>query len=47
MTVSESYPAIHLGELSNIILSEISIMFSRTKTFCLKTVFTHTWFKHA
>ena len=33
MTVSESYPAIHLGGLSNRILSEIGIMFSGTKTY--------------
>ena len=31
MIVSESYPAIHLGGLSNRILSEIGIMFSGTK----------------
>ena len=36
MTVSESYLAIHLEGLSNIILSEIGIMFSRTKTFCFE-----------
>ena len=36
MTVMESYPAIHLGGLSNRILSEIGIMFSRTKTFCFE-----------
>ena len=42
MTVSENYPAIHLGGLSNKILSEIGIMFSRTKTFCFKhSVFSH------
>ena len=34
MTVSESYPTIHLGGLSNKILSEIGNVFSRTKTFC-------------
>ena len=47
MTISESYPAIHLGGLSNRILSEIGIMFSRTKHFVLKTVFSHTWLRHA
>ena len=31
MTISESYPAIHLGGLSNRILSEIGIMLSGTK----------------
>ena len=36
MTVSESYPAIHLGGLSNRILSKIGIMFSGTKTFCFE-----------
>ena len=42
MAVSESYPAIHLGGLSNIILSEFGIMFSRTKTFCFEnSVFSH------
>ena len=42
MTVSESYPAIHLGGLSNIILSEIDIMFLGTKTFCFEnSVFSH------
>ena len=42
MIVSESYPAIHLGGLSNRILSEIGIMFSRTKTFCFEnSVFSH------
>ena len=39
MTVMESYPVIHLGGLSNRILSEIGIMFSRTKKhFVLKAV---------
>ena len=42
MTVSDSYPAIHLGGLPNRILSEIDIMFSRTKTFCFENnVFSH------
>ena len=43
MIVSESYPAIHLGGLSNRILSKkIDIMFSRTKTFCFQnSVFLH------
>ena len=48
MTVSESYSGIHLGGLPNRILSEIDIMFSRTKNpFVLKTVFSHTWLRHA
>ena len=42
MTISESYPAIHLGGLSNRILSEIGNVFSRTKTFCFGNgVFSH------
>ena len=42
MTVSESYSAIHLEGLSNRILLEIGIMFSRTKTFCFEnSVFSH------
>ena len=42
MTNSESYPVIHLGGLSNRILSEIGIMFSGTKTFCFEnSVFSH------
>ena len=42
MIVLESYPAIHLGGFSNIILLEIGIMFSRTKNFCFEnSVFSH------
>ena len=42
MTVSKIYPAIHLGGLSNRILSEIGIMFLGTKTFCFEnSVFSH------
>ena len=42
MTVSESYPTIHLGGLSNRILSKIGNVFSRTKTFCFEnSVFSH------
>ena len=42
MTVSESYPAIHLGGLSNRILSKMGIMFSGAKTFCFEnSVFSH------
>ena len=47
MTVSESCPTIHLEGLSNKILSGIDNVFSRTKTFVLKTVFSHTWLRHA
>ena len=42
MIVSEDYPAIHLGGLSNRILSENGIKFSGTKTFCFEnSVFSH------
>ena len=42
MTLSESYPPIHLGGLSNRILAEIGNVFSRTKTFCFEnSVFSH------
>ena len=47
MTISESYPTIHLRGLSNRILSEIGIMVSGTKTFCFKNNVSHTWFRHA
>ena len=42
MTVSESYPAIHLGGLSNRIYRKIGIMFSGTKTFCFENSVSHT-----
>ena len=47
MTFLESYPAIHLGGLSNRILSKIGIMFSVTKTFCIENNVSYTWLKHA
>ena len=47
MTIPESYPTIHLGGLSNRILSEIGIMFSRTKTFCFENSVSHTLLRHA
>ena len=47
MTISEDYPAIHFGGLFNRILSEIGIMFSRTKTFCFENSVSHTWLRHA
>ena len=47
MIVSESYPAIHLGGLSNRILSENCIVFSRTKTFCFENSVSHAWLRHA
>ena len=46
MIVSESYPTIHLGGLSNRILSEIGNVFSRTKTFCFENSVSHTWLMH-
>ena len=46
MIVSKSYPSIHLGGLSNRILLEIDIMFSKTKPFVLKIMFSHTWLRH-
>ena len=42
MSISKDYQAIHLRGLSNRILSEIGIMFSRIKTFCFENiVFSH------
>ena len=42
MIVSESYLVIHLGGLSNRILSKIGNVFLRTKTFCFENdVFSH------
>ena len=42
MTVSESYPAIHLEGLSNRIYWKIGIMFLGTKTFCFENSVSHT-----
>ena len=47
MTVSDNYPAIHLGGLSNRILLKNGIMFSGTKNFCFENSVSHTWLKHA
>ena len=48
MAVSESYPEIHLGGLPNIILSKNWYFVFRNKNlFVLKTVYSHTWFRHA
>ena len=47
MTVSESYPAIHLGGLSNRISLENGIMISGIKTFCFENSVSHTWLRHA
>ena len=42
MTVSESYPTIHLEGLSNRFDRKSGIMFSRTRTFCFEdSVFSH------
>ena len=45
--VSESYPAIHLGGLSNIFYQNSVLCFQEQKPFVLKTVFSHTWLRHA
>ena len=48
MTVSESYPEIHLGGLSNRILSENwYYVFKNKKTFCFENSVSHTWLRHA
>ena len=47
MTISESYPAIHLGGLSNRILSENWYYVFRNKTFCFENIVSHTWLRHA
>ena len=47
MTISEDYSAIHLEGFSNRILSEIGIMFSRTKTFYFENSVSHSWLRHA
>ena len=41
MTVSEDYPAIHLGGLSNIFYRNSVVCFQEQKSFVLKTVFSH------
>ena len=47
MTVSKSYPAIHLGGLSNRFYQNMVLCFQEQKPFVLKTVFSHTWLRHA
>ena len=47
MTVSENYPAIHLGGLSNRFYRNSVVCFLEQKPFVLKTVFSHTWLSHA
>ena len=43
MTVSENYPAIHLGGLSNRFYRNSVVCFREQKPFVLKTVFSHSW----
>ena len=47
MTVSENYLAIHLGGLSNRFYQNSVVCFQEQKPFILKTVFSHTWLRHA
>ena len=46
MTVSENYPAIHLGGLSNRFYRNSIICFREQKPFVLKIVFSHVWLRH-
>ena len=47
MSVLENYPAIHLGGLSNRFYRNLVVSFRERKPFVLKTVFSHTWLRHA
>ena len=47
MTVSENYLAFHLGGLSNRFYRNSIVCFREQKSFVLKTVFSHTWLRHA
>ena len=47
MTVSENYPAIHLGGLSNRFYRNSVVCFREQKPFALKIVFSHSWLRHA
>ena len=47
MTVSESYPAIQIGGLSNIFYQNSVLCFQEQKPFVLKTMFSHTWLRDA
>ena len=47
MTVSENYLAIHLRGLSNRFYRNSIVCFQEQKPFVLKTVFSHTWLRHA
>ena len=46
MTVSENYPVIYLGGLSNRFYRNSVVCFREQKPFVLKTVFSHTWLRH-
>ena len=46
MTVSENYPIIHLGGLSNGFYRKSVLCFQEQKYFVLKTVFFHSWLRH-
>ena len=47
MTVSEDYPAIHLGGLFNIYIPKLGSKFLRTKTFYFENcIFSHIWLRH-
>ena len=47
MTVSESYPAIQIGGLSNRFYQNSVLCFQEQKPFVLKTMFSHTWLRDA
>ena len=46
MTVSDNYPAIHLGGLSYLFHQKLVLCFQEQKSFVLKTMFSHTWLRH-
>ena len=46
MIVSEDYPAIHLGGLSNRFYRNSVVCFREQKYFVLKTVFSLSWLRH-
>ena len=47
MSVSEDYPAIRLGGLSNRFYRNSVVCFREQKPFVLKTVVSHIWLRHA
>ena len=47
MTVLENYITIHLGGLSNRFYRNLVVCFREQNPFVLKTVFSHTWLRHA